>query len=64
MAQEMEHGNIEAKPLRKSKELVGCAYCQFQTACGFEEGDDVTEYQSFDKSELFETLAREEQTDR
>lgn len=60
MAEELYSGNIEVKPLQKSGQRPGCEYCEFSTVCGFEDGDEVNQYQDFDKAELFAQLENEE----
>ncbi|NLU24688.1 MAG: ATP-dependent nuclease subunit B [Clostridiales bacterium] len=38
IAREMRQGNIDADPFCRTPEDSACAYCEFASACGFEEG--------------------------
>lgn len=51
-------GDISAKPL-KGKDTDACRYCDFQTVCGFEEGDMSREITSLSDKAFFEELARQ-----
>jgi len=51
MAERLYSGEIAAMPLVKNQ-LSPCSYCDYKSACGFEEGDEVRQHPALSRQEI------------
>ena len=61
MAQSLYQGKIERLPV-KGSDTDGCAYCDYRTVCGFEEGKKTRPITNLDGKEAMAQINQEEES--